>query len=129
MKQRLSSAGQLLLLGVCGVGAGVINGLLGAGSGVLIAYALGAVSPALRSDSRTLFANATAIILPISLVSAVSYYLTGALSPATELAGYLLPGLLGGLIGAWLLGRLPEKVIRRIFGSVVLVSGLIMLFR
>lgn len=129
MTVRYRSSGRLLLLGICGVAAGVINGLLGAGSGVLIAYALGAISPQMRADSRTLFANATAIILPISLVSTVSYAIRGTLPLTAELGRYLLPGLLGGFAGAWLLGRLPEAVIRRIFGGVVLISGLIMLFR
>ena len=116
------------LLGVCGLAAGIVNGLLGAGSGVIIVFALQAVLGASLRDSRDIFANATAIILPISLFSAVTYFLSGEL-PATQLSRYLLPGVIGGLIGAFLLGKLPERVVKCIFALVVLVSGLIMLMR
>lgn len=115
-------------LSLCGLAAGVINGLLGAGSGVLIVWALQWTLGDKLTDSRDVFANATAVILPISLVSAISYFLTDAL-PAAHLSRYLLPGVVGGLCGAYLLGRLPEHIVKRIFGLVVLVSGLIMLIR
>ena len=129
MKKLARTAARPLLLGLCGLLAGTVNGLLGAGSGILITYALRAVSPALREDSRDLLANATAIILPISLFSAVSYLRAGALPPSDVYTVYLVPGILGGLIGAILLGKLPERAIRRLFATVVLVSGLIMLLR
>lgn len=124
----MKTAGRVTILSVCGLAAGVVNGLLGAGSGVIIVFALHAALGTVLSDSRDLFANATAVILPISLFSAVSYFFAGAL-PSTNLGRYLLPGVLGGLCGAFLLGKLPETVVKRIFGLVVLVSGLIMLIR
>ena len=129
MKKLARTAARPLLLGLCGLLAGTVNGLLGAGSGILITYALRAVSPALREDSRDLLANATAIILPLSLVSFLSYLRSGALPPDARLGIYLLPGLLGGFVGGILLDKLPAHVIRRLFAGLVLVSGLIMLLR
>ena len=117
------------LLALFGLIAGIVNGLLGAGSGILITYALRAVSPALRRDSRDLLANATAIILPISLISAVSYLRAGILPSSADCVVYLLPGIVGGIVGGLLLGKLPEQAIRRLFATVVLISGMIMLFR
>lgn len=116
------------VLALSGLAAGVVNGLLGAGSGVIIVFALQAVLGASLHDSRDIFANATAIILPISLFSSVTYFLSGEL-PATQLSRYMIPGVIGGLIGAFLLGKLPEKVVKCIFALLVLVSGLIMLIR
>ena len=121
--------GKIALLSGCGFAAGIVNGVLGAGSGVLIVYALQAVLGKTLTDSRDVFANATAVILPVSLFSTVSYFLHGAMPPAAPLGRYLLPGVLGGLCGAWLLGRLPEVTVKRIFGGVILLSGLIMLVR
>ena len=129
MKKHIRIGIHQLLLGLCGLTAGLINGLLGAGSGIFLAYALRALSPALRQDSRDLLANVTAIILPLSLVSALSYLRTGALPSDAGLGIYLLPGLLGGFLGGILLDRLPQAVVRRLFGSLVLISGLIMLLR
>ena len=129
MKNRIRIGIQPLLLGLCGLTAGLINGLLGAGSGILIAYALSALSPELRKDKRDLLANTTAIILPLSLVSAISYFRSGVLTADTPISRYLLPGIIGGLLGAWLLDKLPQRAIRNLFGGVVLLSGLIMLLR
>ena len=129
MKNRIRIGAQPLLLGLCGLAAGIVNGLLGAGSGILLAYALRALSPTLRRSSRDLLANATAIILPLSLVSFLSYLRSGALPPDARLGIYLLPGLLGGFVGGILLDKLPAHVIRRLFAGLVLVSGLIMLLR
>ena len=129
MKNAARSTAPLSLLALFGLIAGMVNGLLGAGSGILITYALRAASPALRRDSRDLLANATAIILPISLISAISYLRAGILPSLIDCAKYLLPGILGGIIGGVWLGKLPEQVIRRLFATVVLISGLIMLFR
>ncbi len=117
------------LLALLGLLAGVVNGLLGAGSGILLTYALRIASPALREDSRDLLANSTAIILPLSLISLLSYLRADAIPPSADLGVYLIPGVLGGLLGALLLGKLPELAIRRLFAGVVTVSGLIMLIR
>lgn len=124
----MSSIQKSSLLGLCGLAAGVVNGLLGAGSGVLIVFALQAALRGSEADSRDVFANATAVILPISLVSAVLYFRAGQL-PEVEWGRYLLPGVLGGLAGAWLLGKLPARAVKCTFSLVVLLSGMIMLVR
>lgn len=129
MHIKVNTVGKAMLLSLCGLAAGVINGLLGAGSGVLIVFALHAVLGSALGDTRDVFANATAVILPISLFSVLSYFLSGGLTGAAVLSPYLLPGALGGFLGAYLLGRLPESVIKGIFGLVVTVSGLILLIR
>ena len=125
----MKATARLLLLALCGFGAGIVNGLLGAGSGVLIVFALHAVLGKQLADSRDVFANATAVILPISLFSALSYLRAGALPAVTSLSAYLLPGAAGGVCGALLMNRLSGVAVKRIFGAVVLLSGLIMLVR
>lgn len=121
--------GRIALLSGCGFAAGIVNGVLGAGSGVLIVYALQAALGKTLTDSRDIFANATAVILPVSLFSVISYFFHDTMPPAAQLGRYMLPGVLGGLCGALLLGRLPEVTVKRIFGGVILLSGLIMLVR
>ena len=129
MKSTKKTVARLTLISVCGFGAGIMNGLLGAGSGVLLVYALRGILPRNTTDSRDIFANAIATVLPLSLFSAISYFQKFSLPPLTELLPYLLPGLFGGLIGARLLGQLSATVVKKIFGTVVLVSGIAMLLR
>lgn len=116
------------LLMLCGLAAGIVNGLLGAGSGVIVIFGMGAALGGRLADPRDLYANATAVILAISLFSAISYFVSGSL-PAADLGRYLIPGVVGGLIGAVLLDRMSPRLIRRIFAIVVIFSGFMMIVR
>ncbi len=104
--------------------AGVINGLLGAGGGVIMLYLIAAVLKR-RGDcsGRDVFASVIAVILPVSLVSAVSYAASG-LVDMDEMQILLLPALAGGAVGAYLTDRLPVNVIRGIFAVLVIISGI-----
>ncbi len=138
----LLSWGSILLLGLA---AGFCNGLLGAAGGVLIVLLLphltlpsslavaaaGRISCRPFGDSlsrRDLLAASMAVMLPISAVSGMIYWL-GGIRPAGETAALLLlPSVLGGLLGARLLGKLPEDVLRRLFALLLVISGVRMLF-
>ena len=90
---------------VLGFFAGFLNGLLGAGGGIVAVWALGRGLEGELEDGRDLFANALCVTLPISAVSCLCYALRGSLS--TEGIGlYILPAILGGALGGVLLGKL-----------------------
>lgn len=138
-RRRMPLLSFLLWAGV-GFGAGLINGLLGAAGGILLV----AVLPALPSpppplsggnpfsrpgaDRRDLLTTALAVMLPISAVSAIRYWRAGIRPDVTLLVSLLLPVAVGGFLGAVLLERTPQTLLRRIFAAVVLVSGLKMLW-
>lgn len=106
----------------CG-GAGLINGLLGAGGGAVLAPLL------IRwcgLPPKRAFATSVFLIFPLSAVSAVVYFAAGRVSLSLALP-YLLGGFLGGLLSGPLLGRVPVAWLRRIFGGVLLVGGVRML--
>ncbi len=115
---------RLLLIGLL---AGFTNGLLGAGGGILIVFGM---TPLLASDpegQRDVFANALAVMMPVSIVSVVSYILAGRFCDA-PFGIYLLPAVAGGLLGGFLLDRLKLPLIKRLFALIVIWSGLYMLF-
>ena len=104
-----------------GAAAGFLNGLFGAGGGV-------AVVPMLEMagiESKKAHATSIAIILPLSVFSAV-FYLWGTTPRWGEALTYLP---LGAAIGAWLLKRIDNNVLRRIFGGVILASAVRLWFR
>ncbi len=121
------------------LGAGLCNGLLGAAGGILLVALLPFLTPpALLTprgmtpgtplgshlDRRDLLATSMAVMLPVSAVSFLFYWLGGLrLSPMT-LAALPIPAVLGGLAGAALLGRLPEKLLRKLFALLVVISGI-----
>lgn len=110
-----------------GIAAGIVNGLLGAGGGILIVFG---VSPLLATDrqgQRDVFANALAVMMPVSIVSVISYILAGRLGGA-QFGLYALPAALGGVLGAFLLDRINLTLLKRLFAVIVIWSGLYMLF-
>lgn len=96
---------------------GAVNGLLGAGGGmVLVPLLMGWC----KLEQRHAFATSVAIILPFCMVSLLLYWQQGTFSVA-------LPYLIGGVLGGLLAGRLFAKVrmiwLRRAFGVLILYGG------
>ncbi len=121
-----------------GCGAGLLNGLLGAAGGILLVLLLPRLHPPTvlyppavplgeAHERRDLLAAAMAVMIPVSVLSSVFYAVSG-IRPSWETVTVLiLPALLGGIIGARLLGRLPEVLLRKLFAALVVVSGVRML--
>ena len=116
---------QILPLIAIGVGAGFLNGLLGAGGGILIVFGLRKLLKGQLKDPRAIYPTAIAVMLPLSLLSVWQYARAGSLEP-TRLAWLIPPAIVGGVIGALLLRRLSPKALSRLFAAVVLISGLVL---
>ena len=117
---------------ICLVGigflAGVVNGLLGAGGGILVVWAMAYALRGKPYDVRDCYANALCVMLPISALSCVRYAMRGHL--VTDGMGrYVIPAVLGGFVGGLLLGRLRVGALKRLFAALVIYSGLILILR
>lgn len=107
-----------------GAVGGLMNGLLGAGGGIVIVFYLSRVLGA--RERNEVFANALAVMLPISLVS-LGYYLLSGYAALGGLAVRLVPvAVIGGAIGSFLLVRVKFRFLSGVFSLLVVVSGLIM---
>lgn len=113
------------LLALSGAVSGFLSGLLGAGGGMVALFAL----TQLRSedDPRDRFAATICAVLPMTLVSAVFYLVRGSFVFVDTLP-YLLPSVIGGLAGAYALGKLPMKWIKLTLAVILLGSGGAMVF-
>ena len=109
---------QNLLKGIGGVCIGFLNGLFGSGGG-MIAVPLLKRAGFNQADSQ---ANAIAVIFPISLLSAVLYYFNGNLD-IKEALSYVPTGVLGALTGTFLLSKIPQKYLRKIFAAFMIWAG------
>lgn len=98
-----------------GVGVGFLNGLLGAGGGMLTVPLL----ELLGCEGRRSHATSLAVILPLSLVSAALYWYRGWSSPLLALP-YLPGGLAGGLAGGLLLARINTAWLKAAFSLLLL---------
>lgn len=114
----------LPLLGI-GLLAGFLNGLLGAGGGIAVVMGLRMLFRKKPVNAHSFYASAIAVMLPLSALSVWQYERGGHL-PSASLWGLILPAVLGGALGAFLLPRIKPHVLNRIFATAVLISGIIL---
>lgn len=99
--------------------AGAANGLFGSGGGLFLVPLF---TKWLRLEQRKAFATSVAVILPLSLTSAVVYLLGGSLDLGMAWP-YLLGGAVGGVIAGRVFGKIPVVWLRRAFGLLILYGG------
>lgn len=105
---------------ICGAAAGAVNGLLGAGGGMVLIPLLRWLSP--LSDQE-IFPASVSIILPVCLSSIVCTAVTCDLPWAQSfpwLAGSAAGGILAGLWGK----KIPVQWLHRGLGILILWGGI-----
>ena len=111
-------------MGSFGIIIGIINGLLGAGGGMLAV-------PLLKSigfEQRDAQENAIAVILPITVLSA-SLYLWKDYVNIGDAFIYIPTGLIGAAIGTMLIKNISPKILKKIFAAFMLYAGVRLLFK
>ena len=116
---------RMTLYGIC---AGFINGLIGTGGGILIVFGIKRLIERDEKASRDVFANALAVMLPLSLVSAALYASSGRF-PVNDFQKYIIPTALGGFVGGILLDKLKNEYLGKTFSLLVVFSGVYMIAR
>lgn len=111
-----------LYLKYCIAGAlgGIANGLFGAGGGLFLVPLF---MHWIKLEEKHAFATSVAVILPLSIVSAVLYFMQGSLDFSVAVP-YLLGGLAGGFLSGKLFQKIPISVLRRVFGLLILYGGI-----
>lgn len=101
-----------------GVAVGALNGLLGAGGGMVMVPLL----ELLGVGGKKGHATSLAVIVPLSAVSAALYLWRGWFRVADGLP-FLLPGLLGAVAGGLLMGKIQVKWLKIAFGLLLIWGG------
>lgn len=104
---------------VTGALAGLANGFFGAGGGLFLVPLLTRWT---GLEPRKAFATSVAVILPLSLVSAMVYFFQGALD-VPSCWPYLAGGFAGGLVSGKIFQKIPLGFLRRAFGVLILYGG------
>lgn len=99
--------------------AGLINGLLGTGGGMI------ALPTLIKSGVPRKKAHATTImmIFTFSLISSAMYIYTKRVTISDALP-YIPAGILGAIFGAWLLKKMPDRILRKLFGAFMIWAGI-----
>lgn len=101
-----------------GIVCGLLNGLFGSGGGV-------AAVPMLESadlEAKESHATSVALIFVLSLATTLSYFLGDKLD--FGMAWQYIPyGVFGAIMGAIMLKKIPNSLLRRIFGLIMLFAA------
>jgi uncharacterized membrane protein YfcA len=120
--------GRVWWLLVGGLAAGFVNGLLGAGGGIIVIFVLTKLFGSEITEKNAVFGNALCVMLPISVLTCALYASRGYMSP-DGFGVFAIPAILGGVTGGILLGRLDTAFLKKSFAGLVIISGIIMMVR
>lgn len=107
-----------------GIAIGFVNGLLGAGGGMLAV-------PILKCQGLTqkqAHSNAIAIIIPITVFSTILYLIRGYVT-IKDAYIYMPTGLIGAVVGTYILNKISPAVLKRIFGALMVYAGIRLVFK
>ena len=114
---RMSFVGKCLVAGGL---AGMLNGLFGAGGGlVLVPLFIGWI----HMKEKRAFATSIAVILPLSVVSYVLFCTQGG-SVWQEALPYLIGGIVGGTLSIKFFRNISPLWLHRIFGILILYGAI-----
>lgn len=109
-----------LRYGISGAAAGLVNGLFGAGGGMVLVPMLIHFG---KLEDKKAFSSAICVILPICIVS-ILVYCTKNIFPFQDALPYLAGGLLGGVLGGLLFRKVSAHFLHKLFGLVIIWGGL-----
>lgn len=116
---------QIILYIIWGVIAGILSGFLGIGGVVILIPVLGLIFGLTQHQAQG--TTLALMVPPIGLLAALKYYYEGNVN--LRMAIFICLGFFfGGYIGAVLAHYIPDTILRRIFGLVMLFVSLRLVF-
>lgn len=110
---------------ILGLTAGTISGLLGIGGGLILIPAL--IYFFGLNQYQAQGTTLAMMVPPIGLLAALKYYQEG--NVKLNMALFICLGFfMGGFLGAMFVHKIPEMLLRRIFGCVLFLASLKMIF-
>ena len=111
---------KIIGFGVSGGAAGVVNGLFGAGGGMVLVPTLTHYT---ELEDNQVFPCSVSIILPICIVSLCTNIGNSGL-PLQEAWPYLAGSVVGGLLSGCFGHLIPTKYLHRVLGILILWGGI-----
>lgn len=107
-----------------GAVVGIVNGVFGAGGGMIAV-------PLLKQnglDQKSAHANAVAVILPITVISAILYLVKGTVNFTDSLA-FIPTGVIGSVVATFILQKFSNKLLQKIFAVFMIYAGVRLLIK
>ena len=104
---------------VIGIAVGFCNGLFGSGGGIVAVPVLEGVA---HIPTKKAHATAIALVLPLTIIS-IWRYSSFIKADVPTLLGVTAGGVAGSFLGSFLLKRFSVNVIRKLFGTVIIIAS------
>lgn len=101
-----------------GLAVGLCNGLFGSGGGMIAVPMLEASG----CEPKKAHATSIAVTLPLSIISGLIYFGGGSLD-IKQAVKFIPLGLVGAAVGALIMKKLSNSLLKRIFGALMIIAG------
>lgn len=109
---------------ILGFICGVLNGIFGSGGGI----AAVSLMESTGIEAKKSHATSVCLVFILSIISTVLYYINGRID--FEKAMMFIPyGAVGAVAGGLLLKKVPNSILRRIFGAVIVIAAVRMILK
>jgi len=118
---------KVLISLLIGAAAGMLAGLTGVGGGVFLVPLMVGLLAMVQHQAH---GTSLAVMFPIALVGAITYAIYGHILGNVDwevILGLALGGIVGVVLGARLMMRVPARQLRWIFGIFLVVAGTFMI--
>ena len=105
---------------LAGIGAGAVNGMFGAGGGMVLVPLLGLLTDL---DDNEVFPASVCIIAPVCIISLAITWQAG-VTPWDIALPYLLGSAVGGVAAGFLAKKIPTIWLHRLLGILILWGGI-----
>lgn len=113
-----------LKIAIIGFLVGIVNGIFGSGGGTVLVPCLVFL---MGIEDHKAHATAISIILPLSIISSIIYFKYNVTDLSLTLK-VVAGSILGAIVGSFLLNRVSIRVLRKIFGIVMIIAAVRMVF-
>ena len=109
---------------LAGLLIGTVNIILGSGGGMLTVP----LYKKFGMEQKQAQINAVATILPITIISSIIYLINGNVN-FTDAYIYLIPGLIGSIVGTFVIKKASNKFLTVFFGLFMIWAGVRMFIK
>ena len=111
---------KILPFALCGILAGAVNGLFGAGGGMVLVPLLTWLTDL---DDSTVFPTSVSIIAPICIVSLLLTFNASGF-PWNTAIPYLIGSIIGGILAGLVGKKIPTKLLHYLLGILIIWGGI-----